>query len=261
MPNIIKSEKGKYCDRTWRIIANAIGFLVFGIFGVVMKVILLPFTLKKDNTLNQQLQARSIISTSWRYYLKFLNAIGVFSFEFLGAEKLGKNGQLIIANHPSLLDVVFMIAYAKNCNCVVKQSLQKNTFLNSPIRACGYIPNDGSPEMIEHCAEVLKCGESLLIFPEGTRTGHDGVINFHRGACAIALRGAKMITPVVIKMSPPAFKKDHAWYQVAEHKIHYQFIVGEDINPQDWLKEKPAPIAARRLNQYLQHYFEEKLNE
>ncbi|TCP94892.1 1-acyl-sn-glycerol-3-phosphate acyltransferase [Cricetibacter osteomyelitidis] len=254
-------KKTQNFDRSWRIFANAVGFFVFGLFGVIMKVILLPFTLRTATTLNQQLQARTIISTSWRYYLKFLNFIGVFSFEFHGAEKLGKSGQLIIANHPSLLDVVFMIAYAKNCNCVVKQSLQQNTFLNSPIRACGYIPNDGSPEMIEHCAEVLKCGESLLIFPEGTRTGDDGTINFHRGACAIALRGAKTITPVVIKMSPRAFKKDQAWYQVAEHKIHYKFIVGDNLDPQDWLKEKPAPIAARQLNQYLQHYFEEKLNE
>ncbi|MDU8924496.1 lysophospholipid acyltransferase family protein [Pasteurellaceae bacterium LIM206] len=246
-------------NQCWRIIANGIGFFVFGFFGIFMKIILLPFTLRTKLTVAQQLQARTIISTAWKYYLRFLHLMGVFGYEFKHTEKLGRAGQLIIANHPSLLDVVFMIAYAKNANCVVKNSLLQNIFMSSPIRSCGFIANDGTPDMIEHCAEVLRNGESLLIFPEGTRTGEDGKIHFHRGACAIALRGANVITPVIIKMNPRGFQRNQAWYAVPESKIHYEFIVGEDINPLDWLTEKPAPIATRQLNQFLQTYFEEQL--
>ena len=56
-------------------------------------------------------------------------------------------------------------------------------------------------------------------------------------------------------MNPPNFKKGQSWYKIPPHTVHYEIIVGEDINPQDWLVEKPLPIAARRLNAYLQNYF------
>ena len=39
-------------------------------------------------------------------------------------------------------------------------------------------------------------------------------------------------------------------------KIHYEITVGDDILPEEWLAEKPLPIAARRLNEYLQDYLQ-----
>ena len=72
---------------------------------------------------------------------------------------------------------------------------------------------------------------------------------------SLGLRSAEVITPVAIKMNPLNFKKGQPWYKIPPHIIHYEITVGEDINPQDWLAEKPLPIAARRLNTYLQDYF------
>ncbi|AIL33259.1 lysophospholipid acyltransferase family protein [Basilea psittacipulmonis] len=248
-------------NRVWRSIATAIGFFTFGFFSVLLvKILLIPFIYRKPS-LKNQLAARRFISKIWWFYIHFLKFIGALDFKFIGQEKLGRPGQVIICNHPSLLDVVFMFSHIKTSNCVVKESLSRNIFLNSPIRACGFIPNNGSIEMLDQCASILQNGESLLIFPEGTRTQQDGKIQFHRGACAIAVRGAKVITPVVIKMHPPALKKGQAWYKAPEKKIFYEFIVGEDIDPQDWLKEKPIPIATRKLNTFLENYFIEELKK
>ncbi|MDO4998392.1 MAG: 1-acyl-sn-glycerol-3-phosphate acyltransferase, partial [Neisseria sp.] len=54
------------------------------------------------------------------------------------------------------------------------------------------------------------------------------------------------------------FKKGQPWYRIPETKVHYEITVGDDILPQQWLAEKPLPIAARRLNDYLQQYFMER---
>ena len=59
-------------------------------------------------------------------------------------------------------------------------------------------------------------------------------------------------------MTPPNFKKGQPWYKIPPHKIHYEITVGDDILPEEWLEEKPLPIAARRLNEYLQDYFTRK---
>ena len=71
---------------------------------------------------------------------------GVLTYSVEGAEKLGRPGQMIIANHPSLIDVVFLIGLVRQANCVVKQSLWQNPFTRGPVRDAGYISNDGSAE-------------------------------------------------------------------------------------------------------------------
>ena len=92
-----------------------------------------------------------------------------------------------------------------------------------------------------------------LYFWTDPQKGWDGKINFHRGACSIGLRGARVITPVVVRMQPGNFKKGQPWYHIPRHTIHYTFTVGADIDPQTWLAQKPLPIAARQLNDYLHH--------
>lgn len=163
-----------------------------------------------------------------------------------------------VAGHPSLLDVVLLISHFSNSNVPVKKDLLNNPSMKGQIIASGYIPNDESMEMLEEVDAVFKSGQSMLIFPEGTRTSWDGQVKMHRGAVSLGLRSASVITPVCIKMTPPNFKKGQPWYKIPPHKIHYEITVGDDILPEEWLAEKPLPIAARRLNEYLQDYFTRK---
>ena len=242
-----------------RFFATMLGFILFGVAGVLFKIALLPYTLKSTRgDVPRQLAARRMIGRVWRFFVGYLQWSGVLSVTFRGAEKLGRGGQLILANHPSLLDVVLLVSHAPDPNVLVKKDLVRNPSMSSQIRAAGYIPNDESMEMLDEIEAVFQSGQSLLIFPEGTRTGWDGQVKMHRGAVSIGLRSAKVITPVVIKMNPPNFKKGQPWYKIPPRKIHYEITVGDDIRPQDWLAEKPLPIAARRLNEYLQDYFTRK---
>lgn len=242
----------------WRSIATAFGFVLFGVFGLLFKIILLPYVLvaNKEN-LVKQLQARRLVSNIWRCFRFYVCTTGVVSVHYHGFERLGREGQLILANHPSLLDVVFILAQIPHINCIVKKDLLNNPVMNSPILACGFLLNDQSVQLVEKAAQILE-KQSLLIFPEGTRTGWDGKIVFNRGAVAIGLRSAKVITPVVVRVNPPNFKKNQPWYQIPKRKVEYHFCVGEDIDPQTYLNEKPLPIAARLLNQQLQDYFQQE---
>ena len=253
MAEKLMKQRLNYCRR---FLATLLGFVLFGVVGVLFKIILLPYTLNSTrNNVARQLQARRLIGRVWKWFVDYLVWAGVLSVRFNGLEKLGKAGQLVLANHPSLLDVVLLIGHVPDMNCIVKKDLLRNPSMNSQIKAAGYLPNDESLEMMEEIEAIFHSGQSLLIFPEGTRTGWDGQIKLHRGAVSIGLRSANIITPVCIKMNPPNFKKGQPWYKIPPHTIHYEITVGDDINPQDWLAEKPLPIAARLLNTYLQTYF------
>lgn len=249
----------KRINRVWRLIATTMGFVLFGLFGLIFKIILLPYiVVPSKGNLSRQIRARYLVSLIWKCFVHYLCITGVVSVRYHGFERLGQPGQLVLVNHPSLLDVVFLLAKVPVLNCIVKKELLHNPVMKIPIIACGFLPNDESMQVIEQADAMLKNGQSLLIFPEGTRTGWDGQIKFNRGAVSIGLRSAKVITPVTIVMNPPNFKKHQPWYQIPKNKVQYDFYVGEDIDPQQWLEAKPLPIAARELNQSLQVYFQQE---
>ncbi len=76
---------------------------------------------------------------------------------------------VIIANHPSLLDVVLLVARFKRANCIVKRDLANNIFLFGAIRASGYIVNKENEATLNESAAALNNGERLIIFPEGMK--------------------------------------------------------------------------------------------
>ncbi|ACA31793.1 lysophospholipid acyltransferase family protein [Histophilus somni] len=238
-----------------RFLGTLFGFILFGFVGVLFKIILYPYAKQYPKAdLATQLKGRKIVSRTWAFFVRYLIWAGILEVRYHGFERLGRKGQLVLANHPSLLDVVLIFSQVPEFNCIVKQDLLKNPAMSSPIKACGFVPNTESEELLEMSHRILQ-EQSLLLFPEGTRTGWDGVVKLHRGAVSIGLRSAKVITPVVIKMTPLNFKKGQPWYKIPKTKIAYELTVGEDIDPQKWSAEKPLPIASRRLNQYLEDYF------
>jgi 1-acyl-sn-glycerol-3-phosphate acyltransferase len=155
--------------------------------------------------------------------------------------------------------VVFLIGLVRDANCVVKRSLWENPFTRGPVRSTGYISNDGSMDMLDAAVERLQSGQTLIIFPEGTRTQPGQPPVFHRGAAAIALRGASMITPVTIKVHPTTLTKAEPWYRIPQRRVHFSLCVGADIDPNAFSALGPPPVASRKLNDYLHDYFTKEL--
>jgi len=240
----------------WRLFATALSFTLFGAGGLVLSLLVFPAQwLISSSKHDFHQRARLAVHYSFRSLLYFMRSVGLLTLNFPKPDRLGKPGQMIIANHPSLLDIMLLIAHVKNANCIVKHGLSKNIFTWGPLTACGYISNDQSMEMLERAAEVLREGQTLIVFPEGTRTPLGATPHFHRGACTIALRGASCITPVVIRMQPRSLTKGEPWYHIPARRITYSIQVGEDIGLPDWRENQPAPIASRKLHTHLHDYY------
>src|SRR4029077_834071 len=79
---------------------------------------------------------RRVRATSRAYMRSFvglMSAVGVLSYDFEGAERLGRPGQIIVANHPSLIDVVFLIGFTPQATCIVKEALFHNPLTRWPV--------------------------------------------------------------------------------------------------------------------------------
>ena len=180
------------------------------------------------------------------------------SYEINGLEKLNRPGQLILANHPTLIDIVFLLSRIPCASCIVKEKLLHNPCMKGPIINAGYISNEDPEKMINTCAEYLKSGGIMIIFPESTRTRPNADYKFQRGAAAIALQASTVVTPVTLNCYPSTLTKAEKWYQIPERRFHLSMTVGEDMVLDDFRAIMPRSIAVRRFNSYLQDYFSQQ---
>lgn len=207
--------------------------------------------------------SRDIVRYSWRFFLWCARIVGILKYEYIDFEKLDsrndshKDSRIFIANHPSLLDVVLIIAKIRRINCVVKADLCKNPFLFAAIKASGYIPNTANEILLQNSLSALNRGESLLIFPEGTRT-KDSII-FHKAASYIAINAAQSLAMIFIKMRPRSLKKGEKWYHT--QKMRYSVILRDIWDLQSFAPNKLNPLRVRELHKNLSEIYKEEFKD
>jgi 1-acyl-sn-glycerol-3-phosphate acyltransferase len=243
----------------WRLFATGLCFAVFGASAVFFGLVVFPIMRFVPGSPGaHRRRVRATCRVYMRSFVGLMNAVGVLSFEFEGAERLGRPGQIILANHPSLIDVVFLIGFAPQASCIVKGALFHHPFTRWPVTAAGYVSNTPTHSMVEQASEALRNGENVIVFPEGTRTTPGQPMQFHRGAANIAVRAAKVVTPVFIRCVPTTLAKNMPWYRIPDRRVRITFRVGRDIDLAPF-REAPVPIASRAFNAHLLKVFTDEL--
>ncbi|QEI14014.1 1-acyl-sn-glycerol-3-phosphate acyltransferase [Cellvibrio japonicus] len=242
-------------SRGWRVPATGLGFALFGMGGVVLSLSVFPLLLLVPiGQVRRERYTRQVIARVFRSYIWILRLLGLLSYEFHQVGQLQRPGQLIIANHPSLLDVVFLLGLT-HASCVVKGSLWRNPFTAMPVRAANYISNN-DPALFHRCLDTLKAGRSLIIFPEGTRTRPGTPLSFHRGPSNIALSAGVAITPVLIRCEPATLLKDQQWYEISAQPPHYTLRVMPEFPTAHYMAQgELQSVASRQLTRDLEAYF------
>jgi 1-acyl-sn-glycerol-3-phosphate acyltransferase len=245
------------CWHLWRTAATALCFAVFGLGGFLLNGV--GFPLLRCLVWRHQRRAvwaKALMHYLFRFFVGLMRAVGVLRLEVRGMEKLQRPGLLIVANHPSLIDVVFLIAMVKRAGCVVKSSLRRNFFMRGAVCTAGYLCNDSGAGLLEDALQALRCGDSLIVFPEGSRTPLHGALPLQRGAAHVAVRAKVGITPVRIRCRPAVLAKGMPWYGVPVQLPHFVIEVGDDIHVDRFVgSSRTAAIATRELTRHLTDYF------
>jgi 1-acyl-sn-glycerol-3-phosphate acyltransferase len=244
-------------ERAWRVFATGLSFAVFGLGGLALRVLVFPpLQLLVRGEARRANAARTVVRLTFRAFVGLMRGLGVLRYELVGMERLERGGQLILANHPTLIDTVFLMAFVRRADCIVKSGLWNNPFTAGPVRAAGYISNAGGEELVEACIASLRAGNNLIIFPEGTRTPADGRIAMKRGAANVAVRGRCPITPVRISCSPRTLGKGDKWWRVPARRVQFRIEVCEDIEVDRVIPAATSEVmAVRRLTEHLEHFF------
>ena len=244
----------------WRILATGISFAVFGIGALVLGYTLLPLiSLFSSSRELGQLRCRRIIQLSFRAFVWFMRILGVVTWEVEGRADLGRGGQLVIANHPTLIDIVFIASMIPNATCIVKADLYRNFFTRGPVRWAGYVSNFSTDQMLADCARELAGGASLVVFPEGSRSVARVPLRFNRGAAYLWLRSRCDVTLVTIVSSPPTLAKHEKWYQIPHVRPHIRLSVAVGGQGIPVSVEGKESIDARVLTRQWQKHFEKEI--
>lgn len=176
---------------------------------------------------------------------------------FQGVEQVPKKGGfLVCCNHRTTLDPIFLAQKVKcNLRFMAKAELFENPFFSFIIRHLGAFPvqrGKGDMTAIQTAKAALTQGDSLIMFPEGTRSKDGKLLKIKSGAVMIAGQTGADILPMVICF---------------EGKLHFRskiVVRYGAVIPNGELGVSagaPNPSELRSANKLLQNRLQELLDE
>jgi 1-acyl-sn-glycerol-3-phosphate acyltransferase len=225
-------------------------FAAFGAGALVVNALLLcTIAAVYHNDVQRQYAARACVRKSFRMFLWLVEALRIMRLDIdePTCEQLATaQGCIVVANHPTLIDVVVLLAYIEQGNCVVKRALWRNPLLSWIVRLAGYIPNTEAETLVPACGHALERNEALIIFPEATRTVPGAPLRFQRGAASIAVRYGADMKLVRIECEPVMLVKGRPWYDVPERRPRFVVRFRGSVRARDYLSAGQTVSAAAR---------------
>lgn len=252
--------KFNYC---WRLAITGLCFFGFSAGGALLSVLVFPplYLLARDPGRRHR-WAQWFIHKFFGLMVAVLRHSGTMRLEVAGIEQLqDARNVLVLANHPTILDIVVLLSLMPRANCIVKSDFWSNPFIGGVVRTAGYISNSEPEQLIDDCVHALHAGCPLVVFPEGTRSRPDRPLKFLRGAAHIALKSALPIVPVLLHCDPPTLMKGSRWYEIPPRPFHLRVVVRPPLQAAALTDARRKPeVTARRLTSALEYYFRRELS-
>ncbi len=130
--------------------------------------------------------------------------------QVLGRDRLCKGAQIIAANHVSNADPLILgWAAARELHFLAKAELfQASRFFSWLIRSWNAWPvrrGMADPAALKHCEQILRSGNTLVLFPEGSRSPTGEIRPFKPGVGMLALKTGVPVVPALIS------GLEHSW--------------------------------------------------
>jgi len=133
----------------------------------------------------------------------------------VNAELVPDSPVLFVVNHQSYFDIPLCMACMPHyAPFIAKVELSKVFMMSYWMRQMGCLFMDRSNmrqslKVILEGIEMLKKGESLIIFPEGTRSKNGEMLEFKPGSLKLAVKANVPIVPVTIKNTYKVFEENN----------------------------------------------------
>lgn len=233
-PAPLDSTAGRWLRKAWAVMS----FTGFAVGALLSAVFVFPvLALLVRDPVRRREVTRATIGKLFGAFLRFMGLAGL-SWDLKGLPvEGGAPGCVIVANHPTLIDAVYLLWLFPGADCVVKAAHWRNPITAVAVRAAGYLPNDDDERLLEAAVERLQAGGTLVLFPQGTRTRPGEEPQFRRGAAVIAARAGADLLPVRITCEPPVLRKGDPWFLAPPRRPHFTLEALPRLSPERWTAE------------------------
>lgn len=214
---------------TSKSIRGAAVFAFFYLGGAFLGLTVLPITsLVVRDPLARIRTNQRIVTAGFRFTLGLLRWTRIFAFDPRSvAPALPGRPVIIVANHPTTIDVVAVLSVYRDAVVVIKDKIWNDPLLRFLFRWLGHVHGgDGTLEsnlrVVSSVEERLAQGFTVVIFPEGTRSPVGGLAPMAKGAFAIAIRTNTDVVPVLITSDPPVLHREAPWYELPDRPVDYR---------------------------------------
>jgi len=188
-------------------------FIITMLFVYLLGMFILPVALLLG-LFNKKLQVK--IAYAFNRFIAIISIkISGAKLEIKGLDNLPKNqAVLYVGNHRSMFDILILMKLIKTPLIFVgKKSVMKWPVVSWWMRAQKtlFIDRDNLKEglkVIIEGIELLKNGDSIVIFPEGTRSKTAEMLPFKKGSFKLATKSGVPIIPFAIKGTDDVFENN-----------------------------------------------------
>jgi 1-acyl-sn-glycerol-3-phosphate acyltransferase len=218
-----------------------LGSLAFWLFIVVTSILLFPVAVliwAVTRPFDRRLVLLHRFTCFWASLYSWLNP--VWRVHVQGREKIRPDETYVmVANHQSLLDILVLFRLFAHFKWVSKIENFRVPCIGWNMRLNRYIPlRRGDPqsigEMISACGRALDEGNSIMMFPEGTRSPDGRLRAFKHGAFSLAKGNGRPLLPIVIEGTANALPK-RGFVLQGRHPIAIRVL---DAIPHERLRER-----------------------
>jgi 1-acyl-sn-glycerol-3-phosphate acyltransferase len=232
----------------YRVFIKWLSFFLFGLGTLILAFLIFPpMKLVFHPREKFKKYCRRFVSVSMRFFVFLMRGMRALDLE-AGSRDLYRDlsSKIIVANHPSILDVVMLLSLIPNADCIVGSHLKHN--IVRWVICQLYILNSLDFEDISRAStESLSQGNCIIIFPEGTRTPRSGKIILKKGAARLSLSSGCGVIPVHIGGTDKyGLGKHDPWTAFnPRDKYIYRISMGAELSPEKYQNlSMPAAVRA-----------------
>jgi 1-acyl-sn-glycerol-3-phosphate acyltransferase len=194
--------------------------------------------------------AGRVTSAAARVYFKLVGC----RIEVTGRENLRDAlPGMMVSNHTGYADVlVLMAAIGADYRFVAKDEVRQMPFVRTFVRRLGHLAFKREDpharlEQAHEIEEVLRRGESVFVFPEGTFSAQPGLRTFQLGAFKAAIASGRPIIPVSLSGVRQLLRDGTVLPRRSRIGVTISPAIQHSGDPQDWQEIVRVRDAAREI--------------
>ncbi len=188
-----------------------------------------------------------IIHNTWKWFVRILIFFKIIKLNITDLDNIKQIKQkIIVATHPSFIDILILIALIPRTTCIVKYSLSKNPILFNLVNSIFIMEDESLEKLKEHTKKMIDNGFNVVIFPMGIRHRRNEFPKIKKGAATIAMNANSNIVALKYYTDFDFLFISQPVYEAGEKAVTYDLSYVGEIDVKSMLQNSENEIVIKK---------------